>query len=84
MAEFPYAWIFFIVFILCTSFTVLNLFIGIIVSAMQAEHENEAIADRDILHQEQAAILEQLQLIREHLESRNGSGPGPDSASRNK
>ena len=31
----PYAWLFFIPFIIGTTFTVLNLFIGVIVSAMQ-------------------------------------------------
>ena len=35
MTQFPLAWIFFIPFILITSFAVLNLFIGIIVDAMQ-------------------------------------------------
>ena len=35
MEEHPYAWSFFVPFILITTFTVLNLFIGIIVDAMQ-------------------------------------------------
>lgn len=38
LEQFPHAWIFFIPFILVTSFTVLNLFIGIIVDAMQSQH----------------------------------------------
>ena len=38
---FPLAWIFFVPFILVTSFTVLNLFIGIIVDAMQTQHMAE-------------------------------------------
>ena len=46
MEAHPYAWLFFVPFILATSFTVLNLFIGIIVSAMQSEHEATAEADR--------------------------------------
>ena len=37
METFPYAWAFFIPFILVTTFTALNLFIGVVVSAMQAE-----------------------------------------------
>ena len=41
MAEYPLAWIFFVPFILITSFAVLNLFIGIIVDAMQSQHEEE-------------------------------------------
>jgi voltage-gated sodium channel len=67
MEQFPYAWLFFIVFILCTSFTVLNLFIGIIVSAMQREHEDEASAERDALHHEQQAILNELRSLREEI-----------------
>ncbi|MDW3094772.1 MAG: ion transporter [Gammaproteobacteria bacterium] len=35
MEHFPYSWIFFVPFIITTSFAVLNLFIGIIVDAMQ-------------------------------------------------
>jgi len=36
MEVFPYAWMFFIPFILVATFTMLNLFIGVIVSAMQS------------------------------------------------
>ena len=38
MAVHPWSWIFFLIFILITSFTVLNLFIGIIVDGMQQQH----------------------------------------------
>lgn len=44
MEKQPWAWAFFVPFILCTTFTVLNLFIGIVVSAMQGEHE-QALKD---------------------------------------
>jgi voltage-gated sodium channel len=43
MEVYPYAWAFFVPFILVTTFTALNLFIGVVVSAMQAEID----ADRD-------------------------------------
>ena len=39
MEFFPLAWLFFVPFIIVTSFAVLNLFIGIIVDAMQVMHE---------------------------------------------
>ena len=45
MEEYPYAWAFFVPFILVTTFAVLNLFIGIIVDAMQHqtnEDENKS------------------------------------------
>jgi len=42
MDLFPLAWVFFLAFILMTTFTVLNLFIGIVVDALQRQHEAEA------------------------------------------
>lgn len=42
MEEYPSAWIFFVPFILLTSFTVLNLFIAVIVDSMAAIKEDEA------------------------------------------
>lgn len=46
METFPYAWAFFVPFILVATFTMLNLFIGIIVNAMQrySEHEHDETA----------------------------------------
>ncbi|MBL8390481.1 MAG: ion transporter [Candidatus Accumulibacter sp.] len=41
MENFPYAWIFFVTFILVATFTMLNLFIAIIVNAMQSYTEAE-------------------------------------------
>jgi len=41
MEVYPFAWAFFVPFILITSFAVLNLFIAIIVNAMQSQHEEE-------------------------------------------
>jgi voltage-gated sodium channel len=48
MAVHPWSWVFFLVFILITSFTVLNLFIGIIVDGMQQQHE-ETRSKKDLL-----------------------------------
>ena len=46
MEVFPNAWLFFVPFILVTSFAVLNLFIGIIVDAMQTHRHEEAAMSR--------------------------------------
>ena len=48
MEKFPYAWAFFILFIITTTFMVLNLFIGVVVNAMQAEHAKAEAAEREI------------------------------------
>lgn len=41
MEVYPMAWAFFVPFILVTTFAVLNLFIAIIVNAMQSQHDAE-------------------------------------------
>ncbi|MBA4781904.1 MAG: ion transporter [Rhizobiales bacterium] len=67
MEIYPYAWAFFVPFILCTTFTVLNLFIGVIVSAMQEEHESIADADRQAIHDETALVLQELKALRTEI-----------------
>jgi len=71
MEVYPYAWIYFILFIVCTTFTVLNLFIGIIVSAMSAEGEAAAVEERELLKQDQQEILAQIQLLRTEISRLN-------------
>jgi voltage-gated sodium channel len=58
MEQFPYAWAFFVPFILVATFTMLNLFIAIIVNAMQSYSETE--------HQETAQALQATQA---HIEA---------------
>lgn len=53
MESFPYAWAFFIPFILVATFTMLNLFIAIIVNAMQSYSESERQATQTTLQQSQ-------------------------------
>ena len=60
----PWAWTFFLPFIACTAFTVLNLFIGVIVSAMQEEHESIAEADRAAIQSETSLVLAELRALR--------------------
>ncbi|MEM6475815.1 MAG: ion transporter [Pseudomonadota bacterium] len=56
MEEFPYAWAFFVPFILLTSFIVLNLFIGVIVNAMAEATEDEAHDEREMIISELRAL----------------------------
>jgi voltage-gated sodium channel len=69
--RFPSATFFFIPFIIGTTFTVLNLFIGIIVNAMQAEHDKleagRRQAERDALEAEAEPLLSELKHIRQEL-----------------
>ncbi|TIT04301.1 MAG: ion transporter [Mesorhizobium sp.] len=72
MEVYPTAWLFFIPFIIATSFTVLNLFIGVIVSAMEAEHEAVESADRATLHSDQATILAEIRALRAEVRELSG------------
>ncbi|MEM7781430.1 MAG: ion transporter [Pseudomonadota bacterium] len=65
MEVYPYAWAFFVPFILLTSFIVLNLFIGVIVNAMAEATGEEA-------HSEREEILEQLRALRDDVAELKG------------
>lgn len=60
----PYAWAFFIPFILLVTFTILNLFIAVIVGAMQAEHDKAEQAENAAAQDERKLILEELRGLR--------------------
>lgn len=64
MAEHPYAWIFFVPFIVITSFAVINLFIGVIVDAMQTQHEQEAAEVEEHVHADAATLRDEIALLR--------------------
>jgi voltage-gated sodium channel len=68
MENHPYAWIFFVIFIVVTTFMVLNLFIGVVVNAMQAEATKadaaERGAEREMIQEEAAPILTEVKTLR--------------------
>jgi voltage-gated sodium channel len=71
MKTHPYAWLFFIPFIVGTTFTVLNLFIGIIVNAMQQEHEKaeaeERDAEREMIEEETEPLLREIKELKAEM-----------------
>ena len=76
MEVFPLAWLFFVPFILMTSFTVLNLFIGIIVDAMQSQHEAEEKAEKEAQAAELDEILREVRALREEVRGLRGQSGG--------
>lgn len=58
MITHPTAWIFFVSYILAATFTVLNLFIAVIVDAMQRQHEPEARDEQDALARIEAKLID--------------------------
>jgi voltage-gated sodium channel len=87
MDEYAYAWVFFIPFILIATFTMLNLFIGIIVDTMQTMHsadhqrEREEIeaavhADSSHIEQELRALRDEVRALGEVIVARRGAQGG--------
>ena len=60
MENFPYAWIFFVLFILVATFTMLNLFIAIIVNAMQSYGDEERVAANQASEQSRRHIEDEM------------------------
>ena len=69
----PFAWLFFIPFIVITTFTVLNLIIGIIVNAIQEEHAkdkaDERAAERALIRDETTPLLVEIKGLKAELAS---------------
>jgi voltage-gated sodium channel len=64
MVVHPWSWALFVPFIVMTAFAVLNLFIGVIVDAMQSQNTAEAHDEREAMASETAAILSEVRALR--------------------
>jgi voltage-gated sodium channel len=77
----PWAWAFFVPFILIATFTMLNLFIAIIVSTMQSmveeQRKQETAELGERMHDEQLELKEEIQALRSEIRGlREGLGRG--------
>ncbi len=61
---YPYAWLFFVPFIMVTTFAVVNLLVGLIVNSMQDAHAEESNAATDAYRDE---VLDRLRAIEDRL-----------------
>ena len=61
MEIYPYAWVFFVPFIMVTTFAVVNLLVGLIVNSMQDAHAEESNAETDAYREEMIARLASLE-----------------------
>lgn len=61
MEVYPYAWMFFLPFILVTTFAVVNLLVGLIVNSMQDAHAEESNAATDQYRDDVLARLEAIE-----------------------
>jgi voltage-gated sodium channel len=68
MKEYPFAWLFFIPFILITTFAVLNLVIAVIVNSMQtlndAEKADDRAAEAQMIRSENKALANEISALR--------------------
>ena len=64
MNIYPYAWLFFVPFIMVTTFAVVNLLVGLIVNSMQEAHSEESVAATESYRDE---VLKRLDAIEYNL-----------------
>lgn len=71
MGEMPWAWAFFVPFILVTTFAVLNLVVAVIVNSMQRLHDEEIRetigADRQAAHDDIVGLAEEVGALRREI-----------------
>jgi voltage-gated sodium channel len=67
IAEYPMAWIFFLIFILISTFVVLNLFLAVIVGAMESVKDAEEAEMEAALEETEADIKAELALLRQEI-----------------
>jgi len=84
MEAYPYAWAFFIPFILVATFTMLNLFIGIIVDTMQtmhtAEHDKDRARIEQAVHADTSSIEAEVVALRAEIRALRQALPALDRA----
>jgi len=67
MEVYPYAWTFFVPFILIATFTMLNLFIAVVVNAMQSKYHEVEAEQAQAAHAEREALLVEVRAVRAEL-----------------
>lgn len=68
MEQFPLSWLFFLPFILITTFTMLNLFIAVIVSAMQIEADSASKEETEQGQKDRDRVLSEILVLREKVD----------------
>lgn len=68
MEIYPYAWLYFVVFILVTSFALLNLFIGVIVNAMQHGQMGQLLESQEEQTDLEEKVLREVREIRKEIQ----------------
>ncbi len=72
MAQSPHAWIFFVAYLLIATFMVLNLFIAVVVNAMQSQVTEDLKGEGEA---HTRLILDEVRSLRREIEAIRGSSP---------
>ena len=72
MEKYPYAWVFFVPFIMVTTFAVVNLLVGLIVNSMQDAHQEDTREETDSYRDE---VLRRLESIEKRISERDPTAP---------
>jgi len=72
MAQSPYAWMFFVAYLLIATFMVLNLFIAVVVNAMQAQVTEDLKGEGEA---HTRLILDEVRSLRQEIEALRRSSP---------
>ncbi len=81
MDVFPYAWLFFVLFLIIASFAMMNLFVAVIVDTMQTLHaerreiqgKNEVKQEQEHLHQQIDELKQDIQELKVLIITQNGT-----------
>jgi voltage-gated sodium channel len=82
MEVYPYAWAFFVPFIMATTFAVVNLLVGLIVNSMQDAHAEESNAATDLYRDEVLGKLRQIEARLNALQAQEERSPQHEQVDR--
>jgi voltage-gated sodium channel len=78
MERYPWSWLFFIPFIVITSFAVLNLFIGVLMSNIEAQQEQREVERDELLRETINRMAAEMSEVRAMLRERAAEAPPRD------
>lgn len=80
MEIYPLAWMFFLPFILVTTFAVVNLIVGLVVNSMQEAHSEESVAQTDEYRESVLHRLDRIDAMLVSLAPHHSEGGGGEPA----
>ena len=82
MEVYPYAWAFFVPFILVATFTMLNLFIAVVVNAMQSRYHEMEAEHAEAAHVERVNLLTEIKALRVEIQELKEENAKSESGAR--